>query len=360
MKQHVLYIGPDYRNHRGGIGAVLAVYAQYITPFKFIATYPHGSFLKKLYTYLKAVILLIWKLITDREIRIVHIHTASKGSFLRKSLMVMISKMFGRKVIFHVHGAKFHIFFQEAGALRGYIRFIVRLSDVIVCLSDQWKDYFESAFPGKQIIVINNVIDPPQEYQPPVNNTERVNFLFLGYIGKRKGIYDLIDVLSSEQNGFAGTYHLTVGGNGEVEQLKEIISSKNNGDIKYAGWVDGAKKSELLKACDVYVLPSYNEGLPISVLEAMSYGKPIISTTVGGIPEIVKPGYNGWLMKAGDHDALRNIIREILGQRERLNYYGQNSRVLAKNYMPESVFNSLDVLYSKMTNVDGKLDKRAA
>jgi glycosyltransferase involved in cell wall biosynthesis len=360
MKKHVLYIGPDYRNHRGGIGAVLAVYADYITPFKFISTYPHGSFLKKIFTYFKAIVLLFGKLIADRDIKIVHIHSASKGSFLRKSLMVMISKLFGKKVIFHVHGAKFHIFYENAGLMRGYIRFIIGLSDVIVCLSEQWKNYFESAFPGKQIAVINNVIDPPKSQIIPVNDSKVINFLFLGYIGERKGIYDLIEVLNSRQNNFVGRYRLTVGGNGEVEQLKQIISKGNNGDIHYAGWVKGEKKNELLSQCDVYVLPSYNEGLPISVLEAMSYGKPIISTTVGGIPEIVKPGFNGWLMQPGDRSALRDIILEAIDQKEKLVDYGKNSLLLAQDYMPGSVLNSLDVLYSKLIDADGKLDQRAA
>lgn len=346
MKQQVLYVGPDYRNHRGGIGAVLDVYAKYITPFKFIPTYPNGSFLKKVYTYLKALVLLVWKLATDREIKIVHIHVASKGSFMRKSVIVMISKLFGKKVIFHVHGAKFHIFYDEAGWLRGYIRFIIRRCDIIVCLSEQWKNYFESAFPGKKVRVINNVIDPPQIAAVPANHAGKVKFLFLGYIGKRKGVFDLIEVLKKHQSEFAGRYSLTVGGNGEVDQLKQVISDDQTGDVQYAGWVKGEKKNELLKECDVYVLPSYNEGLPISVLEAMSYGKPIISTTVGGIPEIVKPGFNGWLLEPGDHKALSSIITEVLDQKEKLAQYGSNSLQLAKKYMPDSVLNSLDILYS--------------
>jgi glycosyltransferase involved in cell wall biosynthesis len=104
----------------------------------------------------------------------------------------------------------------------------------------------------------------------------------------------------------------------------------------------------------VYVLPSYNEGLPISILEAMSYGKPVISTSVGGIPEIVKPGYNGWLFKPGDHAALNLIMEEVLGNRERLKEYGNNSMKTTSNYTPKAVVKSLEKLYAKMLN--GKID----
>lgn len=345
MKQHVLYVGPDYRNHRGGIGAVLAVYAQYITPFKFIPTYSHGSFLKKFVIYVKAIAFLIWKLSTDREIRIVHIHNASRGSFLRKSLIVMVSKIFGKKVILHVHGAEFHIFYDKAGIFRSYIRFIIRRCDVIACLSGQWKLYFESAFPGKKVVVINNVIDPPPSVGVPVNHSQKVKFLFLGYIGQRKGVFGLIETLRKKENGFAGRYTLVVGGNGEVEQLNHVISENNSDDVQYAGWVKGEKKNELLSQCDVYVLPSYNEGLPISILEAMSYGKPIISTTVGGIPEIVKPGFNGWLFEPGDHSALTAIIDEALTNRQLLTEYGSRSHELAKDFSPGVVMKHLDGIY---------------
>ena len=106
----------------------------------------------------------------------------------------------------------------------------------------------------------------------------------------------------------------------------------------------------MLNSCDVYILPSYHEGLPISVLEAMSYGKPVISTNVGGIPEIVKPGFNGWLFQPGDHQALNTIIREAMNNKDLLKQYGNNSLRLSKNYTPESVFQSLNQLYKQVLN----------
>jgi glycosyltransferase involved in cell wall biosynthesis len=118
--------------------------------------------------------------------------------------------------------------------------------------------------------------------------------------------------------------------------------------VQFAGWVSGTKKAELLNKCDIYVLPSYNEGLPISILEAMSYGKPVISTNVGGIPEIVKPGFNGWLFQPGDRDALNGIILEVLAEKEKLKQYGINSMTVSAGYTPQSVVKSLEQLYAKM------------
>jgi glycosyltransferase involved in cell wall biosynthesis len=346
----VLFIGPDHRDHRGGVGAVLDVYSKNITPFKFIPTYVTKSLPKQTAVYIAAIFKLIWVCITDRQIKILHIHHASKGSFFRKSILVLIGKFFGKKVIMHVHGAKFHVFYGKYKLRKPFIRYIIQKADVVVCLSEVWREFFSSNFKLKKLVIINNVI-PKAVLTPQPKNGEAINLLFLGQIGIRKGLFDLLEVLVQNRKEFKNKVRLTIGGIGDVERLeKTLAESQFNGDVKFAGWVNGSKKAELLNSCDVYVLPSYFEGLPISILEAMSYGKPVISTDVGGIPEIVKPGYNGWLVKPGDKEALGNIIGEALENKELLKQYGSNSLSISENYTPESVFQSLNELYKQMLN----------
>jgi glycosyltransferase involved in cell wall biosynthesis len=254
-------------------------------------------------------------------------------------------------VLFHIHGASFHHFYRKKKLLRPYISFILGKADVVICLSEMWREYFSSTFRLKRLEVLNNVIEAAPPAQNDIPRNGHVNLLFLGVIGDRKGIFDLLRVIESDREHINSRVTVTVAGNGEVERLQKTISENHrDGVVKYAGWVNGSKKSELLNMCDVYILPSYNEGLPISILEAMAYGKPVIATDVGGIPEIVKPGYNGWLFKAGDLQALRSIIHEVLDNKNILKEYGNNSLRLSKNYMPEAVINSLEVLYKKIIN----------
>ncbi len=346
----VLFIGPDYRDHRGGIGAVLDVYSKNISPFKFIPTYVTKPLPKQTAVYLSAIFKLIWVCITDRQIKILHIHHASKGSFFRKSLLVLIGKLFGKKVILHVHGAKFHVFYEKYKLRKRFIKFIIEKADVVVCLSEVWREFFSSNFKLKKLVIINNVI-PTAVRDVHDKNGEAINLLFLGQIGVRKGLFDLLDVLAQNRTEFKNKVRLTIGGIGEVERLEKTLADHQfNGDVKFAGWVNGTKKAELLNGCDVYVLPSYFEGLPISILEAMSYGKPVISTHVGGIPEIVKPGVNGWLFEPGDKNALGSIIAEAMNDKERLKQYGSNSLSISKNYTPESVFQSVNELYRQILN----------
>jgi glycosyltransferase involved in cell wall biosynthesis len=342
----VVYIGPDHRNHRGGIGAVLDVYSKNISDFRFIPTYVTKSFPKQAAVYVAAIFRLFWMCLTDRSIKILHIHHASNGSFYRKSILLLIGKMFRKKVILHIHGGGFHNFYRKS-RLKRYIRFILEHADAVICLSENWKKYYSSTFKLRRLEIINNVIEAPMIAETARNGS--VNLLFLGHINEKKGVFDLLSVLGDNRSAFKHKITFTIGGIGEVDKLNAAITKFGfDDDVQFAGWVSGAKKAELLNKCDIYVLPSYNEGLPISILEAMSYGKPVISTNVGGIPEIVKPGFNGWLFQPGDRDALNGIILEVLAEKEKLKEYGINSMSVSAGYTPQSVVKSLDQLYAKM------------
>ena len=99
---------------------------------------------------------------------------------------------------------------------------------------------------------------------------------------------------------------------------------------------------------DVFVLPSYNEGLPISILEAMSYNLPIISTKVGGIPEILKNEYNGYLINPGDLIALENAISALINNPSKRKLQGKRSGEIVKSFLPEQVIRQLDYLYKEL------------
>ena len=348
--KHVLFIGPDYKEHRGGIGAVLETYAANIRPFKFIPTYNNTSALNRFVLFIRAVFLLIWLLITDRDIQFVHLHTASKGSFIRKSIILLIAKLFGKKTILHIHSAMFHVFYQDAGMLRPYIRFILHKADAVIALSQKWNDYFAATFRIKQLFILNNVIERPSEIRVVSPGDGPVNLLFLGIIGDRKGIFDLLEVLRTNKDLFSTQCTLTIGGNGETDRLETLLTKYTlRPQVRFVGWTSGTQKKQLLQECDVYVLPSYHEGLPISILEAMAYGKPIISTSVGGIPEIVQPGLNGWLFTPGDLNALKSILLEVLNDKELLKDYGAQSYLITEEYTPEAVIKALNVLYDSIS-----------
>ena len=140
---------------------------------------------------------------------------------------------------------------------------------------------------------------------------------------------------------------LIIGGNGETDRLIKIIKDKKLDEIiRFAGWVNGEKKIEVLNKSHVFILPSYIEALPISILEAMSYNLPIISTRVGDIPDIVINNENGFLINPKDKDALKNAISEMLSVTpEKRIKMGRRSFNLVQPYLSIHVEKDLEELY---------------
>lgn len=142
---------------------------------------------------------------------------------------------------------------------------------------------------------------------------------------------------------------LRIGGNKEEHILQKTIKDYGlNNCVTFEGFVTGNKKIECLNWADIFILPSYNEGLPIAILEAMSYGCPIISTAVGGIPAIVKNGVNGYLINPGDIVEIQNSILSFIQNRDKVEKYGRQSINLISVFLPETVFKTLCNLYKQL------------
>jgi glycosyltransferase involved in cell wall biosynthesis len=217
--------------------------------------------------------------------------------------------------------------------------------DVIVALTHKIKDFYDEVG-CKNVVVINNIIERPLLSSERYNDG-LIHLLFLGGITEEKGVFDMLDVINENKSAFDGRLMFHIGGNKEVDRLKSIIASnKLQNVVKFEGWLSGNEKVKMLNMCDIFILPSHTEGLPISILEALSYGKYIISTNVGGIPEIVTKD-NGILFAPKDKKALSRILNGIATS----GLEGMSPDVIrttAANYMPENVAMQLDKLYKQI------------
>ena len=342
--KNILTIGIDYRTVRGGVAAVEHVYSSFYEPFNHVTTVVSEGQVKKVLTLIKAIILFLYWMLFHKEIKIVHIHGASDASFYRKRIFINIAKSFNKKVIFHCHGAEFKRFTSQHKRI---VASTLRKCDCIIALSQSWKEWFESTFQHENVVVIKNVIAAPVIKK--VDKDCRFTLLFLGRLGKRKGMYDLLDVLKNNKEKYEGKILLLIGGDGETEKAVNYIKQNNLDNIvKFKGWISGRQKILLLNQADTYILPSYNEGLPISVLEAMSYSLPIISTNVGGIPEILKHSVNGFLIHPGNKNEIEESINNLISDKGLREKMGRASRDMVKEHLPEYVEKQLSNLYNKL------------
>ncbi len=255
-----------------------------------------------------------------------HIHTAEKGSTFRKNLYLRKIKKAGKKAIVHIHGAEYLVFYDRLGRRRKKIvdRFI-RQADLVLALSDSWKRELEARFHIDTCRVLNNGVDTAQFRSAAADvSKHRNSFLMLGRLGERKGAYDLVDAL---ELALRRNPDLTVcmAGDGDVEQIRSLAAQKGlQRQIRVPGWIGREEKLDCLKQAAVLILPSYHEGLPVSILEGMAAGKAIISTAVGGIPEVITEE-NGILVEPGDTDALAEAMLRCSSDVKMLEAMSQNN-----------------------------------
>src|SRR5699024_2888363 len=141
---------------------------------------------------------LSWKLLFQKDIKIVHLHGASKGSFYRMYILFLLSKyIFHKKVVYHIHGGGFRHFYEQSGIfIKRLIEHIMNHSDLIICLSKYWYQYFDETFKIKDLYILNNPVLQPSNTCLPKVRGAKIHFLFLGLIGKGKGIFDLLKVVT--------------------------------------------------------------------------------------------------------------------------------------------------------------------
>lgn len=336
----VLTIGPSDKS-KGGIASVLKNYKKFIPEFKLLPTNSqHGTFIG-FFSAITSFLRMPLERMRGRSI--LHVHVAAGKSYIRKSAFISWGKVLGFNVIYHCHAGKTQDYFLSIGIPRA--KRTLDKSDAIICLSQSWDRYFDSIFHHPNIHIVYNPIIPtsiithPDEKQP-------LRLLFLGNITDAKGIFDLLDVFSTNRDRWIGRVKLTIAGNGEQERLKEFIHDNRLENLaSFIGWVDGEEKERLFALHHVLILPSYFEGLPVSILEAMGHGMPTISTPVGGIPEMIIPGENGILFTPGDKTAMSAAIDCYLMNPELIDRHGKAALSIVPKFYPEKIKADLKKIY---------------
>ena len=343
LSRKVLTLSAEYSEPKGGIAQVVNTYSGMYPIFNHVATVNSGLFPKKVLIVIVAILKFLYFCLF-KDIRIVHIHGASNNSFRRKRVFIYIAKIMRKRIVYHIHGAEYKEFYLRNSSS---VESVFSKVDVVVALSESWRLFFEGQAGHSKVRVIENVVSPP--VYSMFESDGLVHFLFLGELGKRKGVYDLLEAISEIRSTLANKAKFHIGGNGEVKEIERRIQQLDlEGLVTFEGWVSGEKKIQLLSLADVYILPSYNEGLPVSILEAMSYRLPIISTPVGGIPEVVKQGENGFLIKPGDKSAIAEAILVMTMNEDFRRAAGENSYSKVQPHFPDSVAKKLEEMYSEL------------
>ncbi|UGB29477.1 glycosyltransferase family 4 protein [Metabacillus sp. B2-18] len=327
----VIMIGSHLRVN-GGITRVVRNYfeaglSQKVDLEYFPTYYGSNHFLNICYFVLQFIKLFIKLSFINQQYNVAHIHMSYKGSFIRKKYIIQLLKYKNIPIILHMHGSQFKDFYNNNSDFKKKeIRDTLNKATIILALGELWKEYYQSISQTKVVSFENAVFPKSTEY-----SNEKIYITTMGILSQRKGTYDLIEASLRIKGKVDPKYKFLIAGDGEVERVKKKIEELNLEDMfEIPGWIsDQVKINEIYRKSIIFVLPSYNEGMPMSILEAMSYGLPVVSTDVGSISSVVK-GENGLLVKAGDIEAIANSIICLLNDQQNIKKFEINNSVFDK------------------------------
>lgn len=340
MGQRVLVVATS-PNSRGGIATVVKAFRESYLWNKFncrwVETHIDKSKLHKAYKLLKALIEYTFLL---HRYDIVHIHVSTAVSLNRKYIFYKLAKLCKKKVITHLHCGS-----QLSDIWNAKYEDIFINSDICLVLSNNIRDIIiERTGRQDNIRVLYNpcpTIANPQSTKP-----RKKHILFAATLYKEKGYLDLIDAFALVYKKHP-EWKLLIAGNGSQEAgLNKVRSHSLSDSVAFLGWIKGEEKDFIFRSASIFCLPSYAEGFPMAVLDAWAYGIPVVTTPVGGIPDIVIDGQNGLLFNPGDVEALAHLLNKLIEDEDlRAKLSQSSSSLVSSTFSIECLANQLSDLY---------------
>lgn len=318
-RRRVALVGPR-PDSEGGVGAMLRLIRDSglaeSNDLVTVATYRDGTRQQKLAQAAGGLAYLAW-LCAARRVDLVHLHASWDASFTRKAVALGICRATRRPAVLHIHGGGLHRELDRTGRLgearRAAIRWALRDADAVVALTPTWADGLRDMAGGRTIEIIPNAPDLSGPRRIGRVNGSRT-ILFLGHLYREKGVFELIDAVARLAPERPGLNVVIAGAGRERDNLMAHARSLGLDDrtVQLPGWIGPDRKAELLASAAVFALPSYEEGLPLALLEAMAVGVPIVATAVGGIPDAVVDERDGLLIEPRDVDGLTDALARVL------------------------------------------------
>jgi glycosyltransferase involved in cell wall biosynthesis len=328
----VIYITPGGVQGRGGMGRMArylieAFRAHAGIEMQVLDSYGPGPFWKMPFYFLACLFSLAIAGMR-RRVDVAHIHMAFGGSAVRKLVLLRAAGLFRVPTVLHLHGSEFAVFCERLSPrLRAaLVRNMARAARIVV-IGSFWRQFLveDLGIDANRIVVVANGVPLPQKPQP-LGPEGPCRIVYLGALGRRKGTSDLLQALASPRL-HSLQWQAVIAGNGEVEAFRaeaQALGLANR--VTFPGWIGPEDAQALLASASVFVLPSYNEGLPVAVLEAMATGICVVTTRVGAIPDLAIDGQAGFLIDPGAIDDLADRLALLISDAALRKRFGCNGR----------------------------------
>ncbi|MDY7009294.1 MAG: glycosyltransferase [Planctomycetota bacterium] len=306
--------------------------------------------------YFRDISRLIWRLATDQQIKIVHVNPSLIPlALIREAVIIVIAKLFRRRVIVFIQGWKepYMTKLKTNRLAMCAFKLTYAPADVILVLAQRFSDSLqEIGIPKDKIHITKTMFEGEliEIKQRRKHSGDVVRFLYLSRISELKGIYELIEAVNILKE-HRSRFLVTVAGHGvnvdTVSSIKADIGRLGISDcFEFKGHLEGVEKFKAYSSADVYVFPSWHEGCPTSVLEALASGLFVISTDVGALREIIRDGVNGRIIKAKDASDLAGKMDWAIRNIGRVRKLGDRNRTYAfENYESLKIIRQIEDIY---------------
>lgn len=313
---------------------------------KYIATATVGSVgIRLVYSFIKLVLATVYLILFRPDI--LHVHMSERSSVWRKGWLVNIAHWLHIVTIVHMHGANFQDWYGSlSGAKKVRVIRIFKNTSKVIILGSYWRHFIESlGVESSKIVVVYNSVKT-HNY---VYNTNSKQILFLGAVIKRKGVYDILEAIrrikKSIPDGWKFVFYGPLFDEDFPSKIKQL---KLNAYVEYKGYLDSKNFEKVFSNIAFNLLPSYNEGLPMTILETMSYGIPSITTGIAAIPELVTDELDGLVQHPGEIYTLQqNILRLIKDKRLRDHLSVESYKKITKEFTSDRHMEKIITEYKK-------------
>ncbi|HEU4653099.1 MAG TPA: glycosyltransferase [Steroidobacteraceae bacterium] len=254
----------------------------------------------------------------NRQLRqmpdVVHVHFASGASSKRKMILAALAQRRGARVILHAHGGYYRNYWDRIGAReKALASQVFRNVSALIVLGESWRDFFACiGVPRSKIVVLPNPVSLPSSV-PVRHANSKVRAVYLGLMSQTKGTFDLVEAVERLPRPMRDRLHLVIAGNGEIAAIRKKVEERGlRACIEVRGWQTAQQRDDLLAQSEIFVLPSYFEGLPMAMLEAMAWGLAPVCTPVGSVGDVIASEVNGLLVRPGDIDALAASLSRLI------------------------------------------------
>jgi len=338
----VLVVAPGHRG-RGGIDSVVRLYQGTRMwnemNCRMLPTYDDENAIRKVLAALRCYLLAPAALV---RAEIVHIHLAGEISLLRKLPVLLMTKALRRRVILHVHACSEESLFVKTP--RWAWKYSLGAADRVIALSPSWAESIRRHATGAEVVVVPN---PVKLFSPATGKQDlRPRVLYVGKLEARKGFDTLIAAAAIVLKEFPRT-EFWFAGHGELGAARSQIERLGiASQVRLLGWIVGSELEQIYNETNVFCLPSHNEGVPMSMLEAMSHALPVVCTPVGGVPDVIVDGSNGLLVTPGSPDSVARGILRLLRDPELAEAIGRSGyKTVQESCSIDAVTDQMSAIY---------------